>query len=171
MALLTLAACGEAGQQPETVEERVWVSLPDDAPRGYTIRENDLVFAVYCSEGHVYHMVSAPVPFSVDDGFYMGSTAGTLSDWACNDEHTLCGTMPPALPRVRDEIVMFSQLGQPQAYAFYMEGTNITRSITLDWGSFPGGMRSFILRCQANSPDMNATARNTFQDAADQVRD
>ena len=169
--LLVLAACGPVEEQAPTTEARVWVSLPEDARPGYVTRENDLAFAVYCSEGHVYHMVSAPAALSVDDGFYMGSTVGTLSDWACNDERTLCGTMPPALPRVRDEIVMFSQLGQSQTYAFYMEGTNVTRNIALDWSAFPGGMRSFVLRCQASAQHVNPAGREALRDAANRVQE
>jgi len=112
LVLFALAACTDAEREPTiTEEERGWVRLPDDGPPGYMIRENDLSFAVYCSDGHVFHMVSSPEqPFSIDDGFYMGSLAGTLSDWGCNEEGTLCATVPPASPRVRDEIIMFSPL-------------------------------------------------------------
>jgi len=173
LVLFALAACTDAEREPTiTEEERGWVRLPDDGPPGYMIRENDLSFAVYCSDGHVFHMVSSPEqPFSIDDGFYMGSLAGTLSDWGCNEEGTLCATVPPASPRVRDEIIMFSQLGQSQTYSFYMEGTNIPRSITLDWGSFPGGMRSFLLRCQSEAPGMNPLGSNALRETEDRVGD
>lgn len=173
LALLILVSCGQADRGTAPAEdERVWVSLPDDGPWGYMLHENDLGFAVYCSEGHVFHMVSSPEqPFSIDEGFYMGSLAGTLSDWACNDDGTLCATAPPASPRVRDEIIMFSQLGQPQTYSFYMEGTTIPRNITLDWGSFPGGMRSFVLRCRAAAPGASSSGRSALQEAADLVAD
>lgn len=172
-ALLMLASCDDAARAPAPVEEeRGWVSLPDDGPSGYMIHENDLGFAVYCSDGHVFHMVSSPEqPFSIDDGFFMGSLAGTLSDWACNDEGTLCATAPPASPRVRDEIIMFSQLGQSQTYSFYMEGTTIPRDITLEWGSFPGGMRSFLLRCRAAAPGTNPAGSTALREAADRVAD
>lgn len=173
LALFLLTACNDDGRETTTVEEtRGWVSLPDDGPTGYMLHENDLGFAVYCSDGHVFHMVSSQEqPFSIDDGFFMGSLAGTLNDWACNDEGTLCATAPPSSPRVRDEIIMFSQLGQSQTYSFYMEGTNIPRSITLDWGSFPGGMRSFLLRCRSAEPGMNPAGSSAVRDTADRVKD
>ena len=168
--LLLLVACDVSQPTTTSTVQRGWTPLPYDGPSGFMVHENGLGFAVYCTDsGHVFHMVSSENQrFSIDDGFYMGNVAGTLSDWACNDEATLCATIPPALPSVRDEIIMFSQLGQPQTYSFYVEGSNVPRGITLDWSQFPGGMRAFVLRCQA-SANSNPDARRALERAARDV--